>query len=375
MSVVTDYLKAVASSAFQGDSGLESWSFPDERGRCLVLFMQRLGDAVIASGFVNTLHKRYPEMPIDILGRPGLREVCATFTSFQEYFGIDLPFWGAHRKSYSDVMSALRTIRAIRRRKYSYCINLIGDIRENLVGRMTGARWRVAPVWSPGHPFAQLITPGNARWMTNCGIRIPAEYSSYYESMSVLARQLGMGDIEWPRHLARQQDGEKPVTVAIHPGSSHPSKQWGAAKWKNLIRDLDSRGYQTVFVGSPEERAFLLEEFSQEIRDCGSGVWTSDVSGLATFVSSVDALVGMDSFSAHVAHSVGVPAIVLHGSTEVGIMDPPDSIGLSAGHLCKFFPCHYKYPCKGTEGEYCCSRGIETSEVVDALLSVLNEDK
>jgi heptosyltransferase-3 len=211
--------------------------------------------------------------------------------------------------------------------------------------------------------------------MTNCGIRIPAEYSSYYESMSVLARQLGMGDIEWPRHLARQQDGEKPVTVAIHPGSSHPSKQWGAAKWKNLIRDLDSRGYQTVFVGSPEERAFLLEEFSQEIRDCGSGVWTSDVSGLATFVSSVDALVGMDSFSAHVAHSVGVPAIVLHGSTEVGIMDPPDSIGLSAGHLCKFFPCHYKYPCKGTEGEYCCSRGIETSEVVDALLSVLNEDK
>lgn len=371
MPAIADSLKSVASSVLRNNSALESWSLPDERAPCVVLFLQRLGDSVITASFVNALRKRYPEMPIDILGRPSLREVCGTFTSFREYFDIEFPLYKHHRRGISDLSQTLRTLQAVRRRKYSYCINLVGDVRENLVGWMTGAKWRIAPVWSPDHPFARKITPGNTPWITNRGIKISSEYSSYYQALRFMASQLGIGDFEWPRRLVQIEEVRKPVTIALHPGSSHPSKQWGTEKWKTLIRQLDARGYRTLLLGSPEEREYLLTEFGTEIRDLGIDVITSEVRRLASCLAESDLLVGMDSFSAHVAHSVGVPAVVMHGSSEVEVMNPPGSIGLSAAHLCDDFPCYYKYPCKDTAGAYRCSRGIETSSVLDAVLTLV----
>ena len=353
---------------------LKNWEFPDGRGRCLFLFMRHMGDTLIACGFLNALRRRYPEMTIDILGRPDLREVCERFAAFHEYIGVDLPVYGHHRRSSSDVRQATQTLLMVRRRKYDYCINLMGDLRENVIARLTGAKWSISPVWAADHLFARKITPGMS-WISNRGIEVPQECSNYYDALNLLAARVGLGRIEWPEQAKERRAPGKTATIAIHPGGSHPSKHWASDKWKALMRELNLRDYRVILLGAPSERNYLLGEFEREIADCRIEVKTTDLSGLLASVSSADLLVGMDSFSVHVAHAAGVPVVVLHGSSELGVMNPPGSIELSAASLCDVFPCHYKYPCKDTEGAYRCVRGIETSAVISAVGALVRDSE
>jgi heptosyltransferase III len=350
---------------------LKSWTFPDAQGRCLILAMRHMGDAVIASGFVNALRHQYPGMKIHILGRPELREVFAAFASFDEYIGVDLPVYGHHRRAAADLHKAISIALVVRKRKYTYCINLVGDIRENLIGLISGAKWNVGPVWGKNHLFRKKMTPGTAWWITNRGIEIPEKYSNLYDSLQHFARSLGLQGLEWRRRPERARGAQGPQTIALHPGASHPSRHWPKEKWRDVIKRLDDGGYRMILLGSPHERTELLSAFGEELAACDVEVRTGDLQDLISTLANVDLVVGMDSLSAHVAHSLGVPVVVLNGSAPPSIMTPPGSIALSTGHLCNDFPCYYAFPCAGKDGEYRCCRGIEPVAVFNAATEAL----
>lgn len=352
---------------------LQNWSLPDERGRCLVLAMRHLGDTVIASGLVNALHDRYPAMPIDILGRPELRDLAAQFCAYREYLEINLPVFGHHDKTRSEMARAFRTLRLVRRRNYTYCINFTGDVRENVLGWMVGAQYNVAPVWDRDHPYKRKLPARAVMGIPNRGIRIPAERRNYYDALQFFATQIGLGKLAWRRDSRVHHGSEGWLTIAMHPGSSHPSKRWPEEKWKALIRALHSRGYRIMLLGSPEERPELLHNFAQEIADCQAEVITENIDGFLSSLSRTDLLVGMDSFSVHAAYGLGVPVVVLHGSSDLAVINPPDGVELSASHLCDVFPCHYTYPCRDSEGAYRCVRGIEMNSVTTAVQQIIGQ--
>ena len=350
-------------------------ALPKAGGSCLILLMRHLGDAVIASGIMNALHSHNPTMTVDILGRRELRGVAASFGHFAEYIEADLPFFGHHRRNLGAMWSAFQAMRLVRRRKYDYCINVIGDFRENLIGKLAGAKWNVAPVWERGHIFKNKMTDTNASWLANRGIKIPSFNSNYYDSLEHFAHQLGLQGLEW-RGESRSSEGPNVVrSIGLHPGASHASRRWPNDKWRLLARELNARGYKVKVLGSPFERDGLLATFREEIASGELEVSTEDMPGLLSSLSKVDLLVGMDSFSVHAAHALNIPTIVLNGSSDPSIMTPPGGAAVSAGHLCKQFPCYYDYPCVGTEGEYVCVRGIEVEAVLKAFDSTIKNNR
>jgi len=267
--------------------------------------------------------------------------------------------------------AALRTLRAVRRSRYRFCINLIGDVRENLTGQLSGATWNIAPAWAPGHLFRNKITGKLPVPAANCEIAIPAEYPSYYDSIRYMAARLGLPDFSSPSRLSAAGEPRHRPAVALHPGASHPSRRWPAAKWKDLMNGLALRGYQLVLIGAPDEGAALRNEYRDEIDRFGIAVVAANFRGFSSALSASDALIGMDSLSAHAAHSLGVPSVVLNGSADVVIMTPPGSVPLSAGNMCPQFPCYYRFPCTGTANEFVCCRGIEVEEVLRSLDTLL----
>jgi heptosyltransferase-3 len=263
----------------------------------------------------------------------------------------------------------------IRRRKYDFCINLIGDVRENIIGAMTGAKWNIAPVWSRGHLFKRKMTDLGAGLIPNCGISIPPTNASFYKSMDYFAAQLGLAGLEWRSTATRRTELRYGVTVAIHPGASHASRHWPDERWRDLMRQLRILGYNVKVVGAHHERKELLSVFRNESSDPGVTFVTEEVPGLISSIEDVDVLIGMDSFSVHAAHALGVPVVVLNGSSDPSILTPPGGMVTSAGHMCKHYPCYYKLPCKGTESEYICVRGIEVSSVMSALNVIVARGK
>ena len=122
-----------------------------------------------------------------------------------------------------------------------------------------------------------------------------------------------------------------------------------------------------MLLGSPSDRSNLLDTFNDEIRMFSLNVVTESLPLVLESMSKADILVGMDSFSAHAAHAIGIPVIVLHGPYNPAVMTPPCGASLSSGHLCTFFPCFNKPSCLGTDFEYICVRGIDAGDVVNAV--------
>lgn len=265
---------------------------------------------------------------------------------------------------------AARTILDARARKYDYCLNLIGDVRECFLGWLIHATWTVGPIWQSGHLFKQKITDRLAPSFLNLGVVIPAENGNYYDSLTYFAAKLGISDLDWkagPKTIRRIGHSSR---IALHPGASHPSRHWPTEKWKQLMSQLYADGNKLFLIGAPEESKGLQDSFAEEIQSMNITMLCGDLANLSANLSNIDLLVGMDSLSVHLAYAHSVPAVVLNGSSDPRVLAPPGSVGLSAGHLCADFPCNYKYPCRNQAHEFVCCRGIETNEVEVAVAEI-----
>lgn len=334
---------------------------------CLILSMRHLGDAVIIAGFINALSSRYTGIVVDILGREDLKAVTQELCTVHEYIPVDFPLFGHHKRDAAAVHDALKKISLLRKRKYECCINLMGDLRENTIGRMVGAKEVISPVWPNTHPFRRHIrTVDLSGWLADKTAVNPVPVAGYYASIESFARQIGLGGLSWPVARGTQPRQGKPPTIGIHPGASDPSKQWPVAKWRELIRRLYAQDFRLKIYGSPTEADGLRHDFATEIDAFAIEVVTSDMAGFLESLITLDLLVCMDSFSSHAGHAVGLPTVVLHGPFDPVVMTPPSGIPLSAGSQCGVFPCYKGSSCSNMKSQYICVRGIEVEAVVRA---------
>ena len=333
--------------------------------------MRHLGDTVILAGFVNALRARDPNVNIDVLGRPGLESVLRPLCTFQEYIGIEIPFFGHHKRSISHLNQAFQTMLDIRSRHYGGCINLMGDIRENVIGWLAGTRMNVSPVWPEHHIFRNKVRAHGASAFLNVEICIPSSRHNFYDAMDEFATELGFTPLRWfsgPRAEVRLGGVQ---TIALHPGASHHSRHWPFGKWRSLIRELRERGFRIQLLGAPSELPSLEAEFADEISAEQVDVLVGSPDEFFSNLSEVSLLVGMDSFSVHAAYSMGIKTIILNGPADPEIMAPPGVPTLSAGEGCRAYPCYNRPSCLGTAGEYMCVRDIEVENVVRTVVNAM----
>ena len=334
---------------------------------CLILSLRHLGDAVVVAGFINALSDRYKSIAIDVLGRQDLREVTEAFCSVREYIPIELPLFGHHRKSLAGLRDAVWKIALLRKRKYDCCINLMGDVRENALGNVVGATKVISPVWPRTHPFRRHITTVNSSGNPSDRAELPCIAIGYYAAIESFAEQLGLRSLRWPKSIRTPRTQGDFAVVGLHPGASHPSKQWPVDKWRELIWRLAARGCRMVIYGSPAEADGLRTGFAAEISDFAIEIITSGMSPFLQSLATLDLLVCVDSFSSHAAHAVGLPTVVLHGPFDPSVMTPPSGVPLSAGDMCGMFPCYNGQSCANKRCEYICVRGIQVEAVMTAV--------
>jgi ADP-heptose:LPS heptosyltransferase len=337
---------------------------------CLILSLRHMGDAVIVAGFINALSERYPGMAIDVLGRRDLREVTEAFCSVREYIPVEFPVFGHHGKSLAEMRDALRKIALLRNRRYDACINLMGDLRENMIGNMVGAAKTISPAWPKTSPFRRHIRTAEFFWPAGKA-SVSVSGAGYYASIDSFAEQLGLPGLRWPKTIRPARAQSDIPVVGIHPGASQPGKQWPAENWRELIRRLDRSGSRLKIFGSPSEAARLHRDFSAEIELFSIEVVTAGMAGFLDALAALDLLVCMDSFSSHAAHAIGLRTIVLHGPFDPSVMTPPSGTPLSAGDMCALFPCCKGQSCANKTSKYICVRGIQVETVFKTVDSAI----
>lgn len=337
--------------------------------RILVLSCRNFGDAIVTSGLVESLGRSFKDCQIELLIREKCRDIFENNPYVHKVHFASFPLGNPKNFGLKEAVHLCRTIAGMRR--YDLCINNIGHFGENFIGRCIPARESVSISWEDGHPFNNMIgIKGDI--IADRVIRVPKTMVNLYDAYAYFASALGCSNIGEPtiypeRALAAELDSDKERIIGVHPIASNISRMWPFEKWRKLIRHLSESDIKVRIYAATADREIIYDHF----RDLIDGIKvTVNVGNLKAFFASLTSLrllIGLDSFAVHAANALRVPSIMLNGSNNFRMWQPPSSEVICSENICEHQPCYNKSKCIGTDAEYACIQSITVDEVLDKI--------
>jgi heptosyltransferase-3 len=342
-----------------------------ERLACFIAG-RNLGDIVVQSEFVRNLVARGYAKKFLIWTRP---QLAFLFEDIQDCEVICTQFPVGTAKQFGVVAAVnfLRAIVAIRRLRPSVSLDLTGDFRERLFARSAGSPRHIHIGWAPGHPHARLVRNpfGSGRPLVEVPVEIPNVYASQRYMLDFLVPQEGNSNqsLDKPTEV---NPANRCLRVGLHPFASQACKLWPLENWLKLSHDLLSRGASVTVFGAPSERSLLVSSFSS--LGPRLNLVTVGLPDFARAITKLDVLVGLDSFSVHMAHRQGVRSITINAGTPAQLSAVPTGQTLGSSGGCKRYPCYNISRCEGTSYEYACVKSVSPAQVINAIRLSLGEE-
>jgi heptosyltransferase-3 len=136
-------------------------------------------------------------------------------------------------------------------------------------------------------------------------------------------RDLSLGPIETWTPLAAPSPTA--ATIAVHPGSGSPLKNWPAERWIELIAELP--GPLLLIFGEAEaEKSSALAARASQLRPGGTDIDCAvnlPLDELVAKLTQCRLFLGHDSGISHLAAACGIPSILLFGPTDPAVWAPP----------------------------------------------------
>ncbi len=338
-----------------------------ERMACLILG-RNLGDIVVQSSFVKRLVvASYAERYL-IWTRP---QLAFLFKNMQDCTIVcsQFPVGTAKQFTIREALQFLKVLRAIRRQRPSVSLDFVGDLRERWFARIIGSPRHLHIGWSSGHPYSRLIRNpfGPGRPLVTIPTSVQNVYDAYEQFLDALVpRQVDPRQVAPRSHSASAS--LRGLKIGIHPFASQPSKLWPRENWQQLTRELLSQGASVTAFGAPHERPSLQSMFAT----FGEAVsfFASSLETFADEVSKLDVIVGLDSFSVHMAHRQGVRSVTINAGTPAALWAVPTGQTLGSSGGCACFPCYNVPQCRQTPYEFACVKSTSPKQVIDAITNL-----
>ncbi|HZE69400.1 MAG TPA: glycosyltransferase family 9 protein [Pyrinomonadaceae bacterium] len=336
--------------------------------RVLLVRLRSIGDTVLATPSLIALKRFLPHAQIDILLEDWVAPLLSGFEQVNNVITL-------HRGS---VISRAKVARELRRNRYDVVYNLHGGTTATLLTRATGAKHRV------GYASYQYAGLHNHRSPSPMMLWGQQKTHSVEQQLALLgwtgvpvtdrpATQLGVAPEATASIAARLAaaglDDNQPYAV-IHPVAAFATKQWATEKFAAAIEELALRKIPSIVLVAPHE----AETATELEQTCPSRVITFNDLSLPEVVSLASAarlFLGNDSGIAHIAAAVGVPTVVIFGSSNRAHWQPwakaPAEVVFEE-MPCQ--PCH-GYFCEKFERPECIIR-VPVERVVAAVDRVLS---
>ncbi|MGB9180139.1 MAG: glycosyltransferase family 9 protein [Pyrinomonadaceae bacterium] len=336
----------------------------------LVVRLRSIGDTVLATPSLHALRRFLPDARIDILLEDWVAPVLDGFEEIDNVITIER----------GSTTSRARVVRKLRAARYDVAYNLHGGTTATLLMRASGAKHRVgyaAYQYSRLHNHA--APPSAELW------RMEKTHSA--EQQLALLGWTGVPVTDRPaarlalteearngieqRLCDAGQDQREPFAL-IHPAAAFETKQWATENFARVAEHLHERGIKAVAVTAPNEAhvaAELVKSSSAPIT-----AFTDLTLPLVTALASrARIFVGNDSGIAHIASAVGVPSVVIFGSSNVAHWRPWSNPASEV--VREEMPCQ---PCPGyTCAEFDapeCIRRVSVGKVMEAVEKVLSTE-
>ena len=282
-------------------------------GKILVIRGGAVGDFILTLPAVRLLVENLPEAELEILGYESI---------------ISLAVAGGYAK---------RT-RSIEYRALASFFSPGGELDEELCGYFAGFSVVVSYLYDPDHFFRDNLVRAGVDTLIECSHRIdnagppaskqlakPLESLDLFLEPDRAAPQLRISQAYVGQAEALLGNGAN--TVAIHPGSGSPYKNWDLNRWKEVIMRLnESSPDQRFLISTGEAEEETMSHFLEALGQTDLPIIQANrlpLPVLGAALAQCRLYLGHDSGISHLAAAVGTPSILLFGPTRSSVWAPP----------------------------------------------------
>jgi heptosyltransferase-2 len=282
------------------------------RGRILVIRGGAIGDFILTLPAILALRQQFPEAYLEVLGYLHIAQLAvagglADKAQFIEA-GPMAGFFARRGTLSSDLADYFSDFDLI----ISYLYDPDRIFQEN-VAQCTAAQF----IEGPHRPDESL------------GIHAAKVYLKPLERLAIF-------DADHVPRLSFDGNRGTDSPIALHPGSGSNKKNWPEEKWADLLAHLiHHTALKLLLVGGEAEGERLQRLAAALPPDRVRVAQSLPLANLGKLLEECAAFVGHDSGISHLAAAVGLPGLLLWGSTPEEIWRPPSErmtlIGSSEG--------------------------------------------
>ncbi len=214
--------------------------------KLLVIQTAFIGDVVLATALIEKLRRHYPDAQIDFLLRKGNEGLLK-----EHPFITDLLIWDKAKQKQKNLF---RIVRQVRRARYTHVINVHRFGTSGVITWLSGAKYKAG---FDKNPFSFCYT----KKVTHI-ISAPYSENPVHEVQRnhQLIADITDADYGFPKLYPTNKDYDlikqyagRPYVCIAH-SSVWFTKQFPAAKWEELIRQIPSQ-YYVYLLGAPADKA------------------------------------------------------------------------------------------------------------------------
>lgn len=324
--------------------------------KILVIQTAFIGDVILATGVLESLHAAYPNAQIDFLVRKGNEALVK-----EHPFLSEIIIWD---KKVSKYLSMLSIIRKARSNKYDVVINLQRFASSGIMTLFSGAKRKYG---FDKNPLSFLFTKAFPHVIAEKG----EQYMHETERNFAVLQELNGVVYCKPKVYPTKSDYQKVETfttdrfVTISPASVWETKKFPVEKWVELIHRLKSR---VVLLGGPGDRV-LCNQIADRCHNRVVQVLAGDLTLLqsAALMVKADMNYTNDSGPLHLASAMNAPTTGVFCSTipEFGFGPLSDSSKVVESTMtltCR--PCGVHGHKKCPEGHFKCGVSIQIDQLI-----------
>lgn len=328
--------------------------------KILIIQTASIGDVILATSVVETLHTHFEKCQIDILVKKQNAELFTNHPIINQIITFD-------RKN-NKLKEIVKIVSKIRQEKYDICINIQRFFTSGLITALSSAKTTVG---FNKNPLSFLFT-----------YSIPHFFDGRHEidRNFELLKFLDLSKLELPKLYPSENDFEstehlkKQKYICIAPASLWFTKQFPAEKWADFISNLDSN-FVIYILGASSDNPIANDIMSKTknnniVNLCGK------LSLLESASLIKDALMNYtnDSAPLHIATSVRANLCAVFCSTvkEFGfgpITENSFYIEIEEKLICRPCGIHGHKSCP--ENHFNCAYNIKTSQLIEPLQNTI----
>ncbi|MGH9355521.1 MAG: glycosyltransferase family 9 protein [Terriglobia bacterium] len=351
------------------------------QSRILILRLRSMGDIVLLTPALRLLRDWRSDLHVSVL-------VESRFSALLEGNPcVDQTLFMAQESGWRKLRDQARLVRDLRARKFALCLNLHGGPTSAFLARFSGARWKVGFEHFRRRRTYDVMVPDARRILSQAVVHTAEHQAAAIFWLGAPRRAVppselfvtGAGRIGWQKERTRLGIAYGRDYALLHPAALYLTKQWPAQRFAQLGRYLETEwGMAAVFTCGPGEGR-CLDEVE---RASGRPISRIDAPALATLIAAIAearVFVGNDSGPAHVAAALGVPPVIIFGSSNSNIWGPWMGSEPSSGtRVLSFQTVQNPYECNPCPGDRCyryprpeCILSVTFEQVRCAVGSVL----